>query len=120
VHPALALWLWCKNDQPVANWGYKKDRKLRSQLLNYLSDHIRDDAAHRAYALAEAEINEQKQSFDDIFDSCIAYVLRDLWIRNSGVVILLGAPPPAPSKALVTINQVLVSTGGDLDQSAAG
>jgi hypothetical protein len=31
----------------------------------------------------------------------------------------LRAGPPAPSKAMVTINQVLASTGGGLDQSAA-
>jgi hypothetical protein len=90
VHPALALWLWCKNDQRIDNWEYKKDKKLCFQLLSYLSDHIRDDAARQAFALAEAEINDQKQSFDDIFDSCIAYVLGDLWLRNSGDVILLG------------------------------
>jgi hypothetical protein len=90
VHPALALWLWCKNDQRIENWEYKKDKKLCSELLSYLSDQIHDDAAIQAFALAQVQIDGTGGGFDDIFDSCIAYVLGDLWIRNSGDVILLG------------------------------
>ena len=37
-HPALALWLWCKNDQRVEKWEYKKEKKdgkSCSESLNY-------------------------------------------------------------------------------------
>ena len=90
VHPALALWLWCKNDQRVENWEYKKDRKLCSQLLIYLSDHIQDAAAREAFTRAQEKIDHENRDHDDILDSCIAYVLGDLWIRDAGDVILLG------------------------------
>jgi hypothetical protein len=90
VHPALALWLWCKNDQSIENWQYKKDIELCRRLLKYLSDRVQDDSTCHAFSLAEAAIKDPGKGFDDIFDSCIAYVLGDLWIRNSGDVILLG------------------------------
>lgn len=92
VHPTLALWLYRKIDQRVDNWEYKKEKKDGKScpyLLNYLSDHIRDEAACQAFALSQVEIKKQRESFDDIFESCISYIFGDLWIRNSGDLILL-------------------------------
>lgn len=90
VHPALALWLWCKNDQRVDSWQYKADVDTSRQLLGCLLDQIRDDSARQSLALAQKTIAQQERGFDDVLDSCIAYVLGDLWLRNSGDVILLG------------------------------
>ena len=60
------------------------------QLLGCLLDQIRDDSARQSLALAQKIIDQQERGFDDVLDSCIAHVLGDLWLRNSGDVILLG------------------------------
>lgn len=90
VHPALALWLWCTNEQHVDNWQYKADVGICRKLLGCLLDQIWVDSARQSLALVQKIIDQQERGFDDVLDACIAYVLGDLWLRNSGGVILLG------------------------------
>ena len=71
-------------------WDTPLTGPTRDGLLSYLSDQIHDDSACHAFSLAEAVIKDPRKGFDDIFNSCIAYILGDLWLRNSGDVILHG------------------------------
>ena len=84
VHPALALWLWCRFDRDTNSaWGYKQDasvcRYLWTQLLQ---------VAAVSNVLSSASL--LTPSSDDELDARLAYVLGRLWLDDPPSVVLLG------------------------------
>lgn len=71
VHPAVALWLWCREGRgATASWHYKKDRAVLLELWEALL--------------------RVPPSPDDQLDARVAYALGRLWLNDAGSVVLLG------------------------------
>lgn len=84
VHPALALWLWCRPSCDTNSvWIYKKD----ASVLGYFWDQLLHISAF-AKVLPSASL--AAPSSDDEIDARIAYVLGCLWLDDPQSVILLG------------------------------
>lgn len=86
VHPALALWLWCKDDEGSRAWKYKKDRGVREALWDRVCAQIRESALD----LHEIMRGKHPPKDHDELDSRIAWVLGKLWIQGTGQVEILG------------------------------
>jgi len=84
VHPALALWLWCRfNRETDARWNYKHDADVRGQLWDQL---LRVTAVSKALS----SVHCAPPSSDDELDARVAYALGRLWLDSPQSVVLLG------------------------------
>lgn len=84
VHPAVALWLWCRDGRAAtAPWNYKKDRAVLLELW---------DALLRVPAVASVltEVQATVPASDDQLDARVAYALGRLWLEDTVSVLLLG------------------------------
>lgn len=92
VHPAVAIWLWCRDRRDsIENWEYKKrdpKRKGPSLVLEEVWQ-LLVELPQVAAALPEAARTLPQD--DDILDARMAYVLGRLWLSGSGEVTLLGS-----------------------------
>ena len=77
VHPAVALWLWCRESSDCLEpWMYKKDKAIRERLWHVMKA-----------KLSEFELDRPPKD-DDEFDAYVAYLLGKKWLENSGVTLL--------------------------------
>lgn len=84
VHPAVALWLWCREGRgATASWRYKKDRTVLLELWEGL---LRVPAV----AGVLAEVQATVPTSDDQLDARVAYALGRLWLDDPVSVVLLG------------------------------
>ena len=84
VHPALALWLWCRQGMDDhASWKYKTNRSVLAEMWNLLL------RAPEVAAVLKSDSIEPPCS-DDELDARIAYTLGSLWLSNRHSVKLLG------------------------------
>jgi predicted nuclease with RNAse H fold len=84
VHPAVALWLWCKDLRPAeAPWDYKQNPEVRQELWNLV-------VQNREVARYLASDSATPPSSDDELDARAAYTLGQLWLDESSSVVLLG------------------------------
>ena len=83
VHPALALWLWCRQVRPHGNWDYKDDPRVLAELWDSLL-RIRDVDIKGIIGTGELPAS------DDALDARLAYALGRLWIEGRDAAILLG------------------------------
>lgn len=82
VHPALALWLWCRDVRPEhANWEYKNDPLVLREVW---------DCLLAVQNMAEILNAPQPPDTDDILDARLAYALGRMWIEKADSVFLLG------------------------------
>lgn len=80
VHPAVAIWMWCKKGKNAAwTWNYKKDKKVFRKIVKELSS--KGIIVHDF---------EEKITTDDQLDSYIAWVLGKRWMEKKGEVQILG------------------------------
>ena len=101
VHPALALWLWLKENNPIKDndkWNYKKNEttfKTLTELLFKKAELLL--GKQQAFDISKIEVTvikskeetvEAKTMTDDHFDAYIAWLLGALWLKNE--VILVG------------------------------
>ena len=77
VHPAVALWLWCKADGYEGPWRYKgskKDETALAKLAKLMSLRLK---------------NEKVVNADhDQLDAWTAWHLANCWLHNNGVMLL--------------------------------
>ncbi len=76
VHPAVALWLWCKEDGYNGPWKYKGDAKAkvcRTALCVRMSMRMGKDLTGIS---------------DDELDSMVAWYLAHCWVNRQGVRLL--------------------------------
>lgn len=93
VHPAVAMWLWTKDLGSFTSWEYKKDIRIADSILECLLKIFRDtDLSHALESVKKFRRDPGKatKGFDDILDSCIAYILGELWIISDPRVMMLG------------------------------
>lgn len=86
VHPALALWLWCKQDAAsIDSWEYKN--KKNSQLQHRLWRNVLKTAQ-----VAEVlnDVRDVPPTTDDELDARVAYALGRLWVEAPDAVVVLG------------------------------
>jgi hypothetical protein len=77
VHPAIAIWLWCRESPNCPTlWKYKKDNAIREDLWQAM-----------AGVLGEFKPNRDPRD-DDEFDAYVAYLLGSQWLANSDVMLL--------------------------------
>jgi hypothetical protein len=94
VHPALALWLWCRflgGEAERINWLYKREPGVRADLWESFSDLI----GQMEPQLAQTLVAPGAAANDDDLDARIAWLLGEMWLRNvhfngQAAVILLG------------------------------
>ena len=86
IHPAVALWLWCRERWPPAlEWTYKKNSGVRVQVWDCLRERLcrfGDQAVKAALA--------NPPTTDDELDARIGFLLGTLWMSNNDEVALLG------------------------------
>lgn len=86
VHPALALWLWCREARDAnASWDYKRDADVRAKLWGQFRDL---PAISKSKTLSTAF--SVAPSSDDQLDARLAYALGWLWLHDHKSVVLLG------------------------------
>ncbi len=76
VHPAVAIWLWCRASHSNGPWEYKKDLSVLTTLWSLVK------------AIAAADKPPRDPNNDDEFDAYVAYLLGKRWLEKSGVVLL--------------------------------
>jgi len=85
VHPALALWLWCREARgDRADWRYKKDRKVREDVWAALVEVMKNANAPIPWRPLPGPKN------DDQLDAVVAWLLGKLWLAGKGDVRLVG------------------------------
>lgn len=77
VHPALAIWLWCRHDKMITDWKYKKNKAVFNQIIK---------------ALKSIDTFKEMPTIknDDELDAYIAWKLGNEWISGNDKVKILG------------------------------
>jgi hypothetical protein len=84
VHPAVAIWLWCRESRGVdAVWLYKKEPDLLREAWDLLNG---IEPVQRVLGGALG----RPPSSDDELDARVAYALGRLWLDDPDSVTLLG------------------------------
>ena len=84
VHPAVALWLWCKREEKEEeDWEYKQKSELRERLWKRLQKQTHTSGLPR-------RVFDSIPDDDDEADARIAYALGWLWLNRPGSVVLVG------------------------------
>jgi hypothetical protein len=84
VHPAVALWLWCREGRSAgASWQYKKDEAVLLELWEELLE-------VPAVAGVLSHVRAMMPKSDDELDARVAYALGRLWLDAPDAVMLLG------------------------------
>ena len=101
VHPAVALWLWTKEEYEFQNdssWQYKKEPETLLKLAKCLIARLPEGSLREMlqaiiYSNPESADENGKAiggSTDDDLDCFIAYALGTIWLQDNSRVILLG------------------------------
>ena len=101
VHPAVALWLWTKDQHKQTDeqaWRYKKDRLILTKIAELLKDKLPEGSLRKMlqaiiYNNPESTDENGKVngvSTDDDLDCFRAYALGTIWLEDNSKVILLG------------------------------
>lgn len=84
IHPAVAIWLWCREQRDSnASWDYKKFASVSAELWRLL-------LTNPNIARILSAVSNQIPKSDDMLDARVGYVLGRLWLERSGLVTLLG------------------------------
>lgn len=84
VHPAVAIWLWCRGErEPGAPWKYKGQADLVAEIWEHLVD-----LAPFANIFTGSSLTAPIS--DDQLDARVAYALGRLWLEAPHEVVLLG------------------------------
>ncbi len=78
VHPAVAIWLWCKSYNTINNWNYKGNGDNRRNLWKIMME----DRINNILKPSNAPAN------DDEFDAYVAWLLGIRWLMGQGVILL--------------------------------
>lgn len=77
VHPALAIWLWCKDHRGGdVLWNYKKDKKLIQELWEILRNKLPNTP----------DFFKNTPKNDDVMDARVAYMLGKIWVAEKNEV----------------------------------
>ena len=91
VHPAVAIWLWCKHLGGIdfESWNYKGDLSILENIWRTLKAVLTE---HNIIAPEDLNIfTSFTPKSDDELDSFISWLLGKLWIRNPQAVTMLGS-----------------------------
>lgn len=81
VHPALAIWLWCRRRMRTRkNWTYKKDVKLTRHLWQTVMNNLAQDGCDEALL---SRFGAKEPMDDDELDVLVAWLLGALWSRRT-------------------------------------
>jgi hypothetical protein len=75
VHPAVAIWLWCKDE--ITDWEYKKNKTSLNSIIKVLKT--------KNIIGKSIEIKN-----DDELDAFVAWKLGKNWVEKTGEVAILG------------------------------
>ena len=101
VHPAVALWLWTKEEYESQNdisWQYKKEPETLAKLAKCLIAKLPEGSLRemlQAIIYNNLESTDENGKViggctDDDLDCFIAYALGTIWLQDNSKVILLG------------------------------
>lgn len=86
VHPAVALWLWCrpeKESRSTSGWKYKDDDEVRAELWEILTSRLSDIGLLNGSVLP-------LPSNDDEVDAFVSWALGTLWAEGHEEVVSVG------------------------------
>ena len=86
VHPAVALWLWCrpeKESRSTSGWKYKDDDEVRAELWEILTSRLSDIGLPNGSVLP-------LPSNDDEVDAFVSWALGALWAEGHEEVVSVG------------------------------
>jgi hypothetical protein len=86
VHPAVALWLWCrpeKESRSTSGWKYKDDDEVRAELWEILARRLSDIGLLNGSILP-------LPSNDDEVDAFVSWALGALWAEGHKEVVSVG------------------------------
>ena len=78
-HPAVAAWLWCKDEWTKEDWRYKKKASVRESLWQIIQPKRNSE-----WGQCPQPTN------DDKFDALVGYILGRLWLESDPSVKLIG------------------------------
>ena len=78
-HPAVAAWLWCKDERSDEGWRYKKQPSVRKSLWQDIKPKWNSE-----WGQCPQPTN------DDKFDALVGYILGRLWLESDPSVKLIG------------------------------
>ena len=78
VHPALALWLWCRKGNQKRVWAYKDDWQALKRLWKRLCQELETLGVGDDLLTRLVDPND-----DDDLDSLVAWLLGELWARGA-------------------------------------
>jgi hypothetical protein len=88
VHPALALWLWCRDELKCREWPYKD--KKGSKFFDVLWKTVCDRIGGISRGVLETIQAPGRPKNHDELDARVAWALGRLWIDGQGGVEILG------------------------------
>jgi hypothetical protein len=86
VHPAVALWLWCrpeKKSRSISGWKYKDDKEVRDELWGILTSRLTD------IGLLSGSVPALSTNDDEV-DAFVSWALGSLWAEGSEEVVSVG------------------------------
>ncbi len=79
VHPAVAAWLWCREERsPGCVWNYKQEADVQREMWEII----------RPLGQFPGQITPVD---DDQFDALVAFILGTRWLAGDGSVELIGS-----------------------------
>jgi len=81
VHPALAIWLWCRKRMGKRiHWAYKKDHKLAKHLWRTILKILASEEVDQEILSSLGDIMPAN---DDELDVLVSWLLGTLWTRKA-------------------------------------
>jgi len=89
VHPAVAIWLWCKHlgNVDLESWNYKGDKSILDCIWETLKKVLIE---YDIISPKDIEIFNFTPQSDDELDAFISWLLGKLWIQKPDKVTMLG------------------------------
>jgi hypothetical protein len=88
VHPALALWLWCREERKGKSWLYKSKTKEGEEIRNELWDLL--SSKFESIPPGTFQFTHGLIPSDDELDAIVAFVLARSWCSGGDSVMVLG------------------------------
>ncbi len=105
VHPAVAIWLWCRDaDLQPESWKYKQNPGMVRELWRLICERVQDTRALPA------------PKNDDQLDALVAWLLAEKWASGAGVMMLGG---PRTGSFLVPQSDILLDAFDKFLRAAA-
>ncbi len=90
VHPAVAIWLWCREENHgLTNWNYKGKKEENEKIIDCLIEILKSKSIIDDEVIKLIKEKPRKKQ-DDYLDAYIAWKLGQEWVTSNQNVMILG------------------------------